>query len=136
MTKQELIERVYEAETARRGAQRRTAGGELTKKAVAAIVDSVFCEIADYFVTTQLAKPASKAGAKARNGSVARFTYPGFGTFTKRRRPARPGRNPKTGEAVPIPPTLTVHFAPGTELKGAMNEPAAGGGARKRVKQA
>ena len=118
MTKQELIARVYELELARRAGMRRarsTGNGELTRKDVAEIVDSVFAEVADYFIRTKLGPERD-----GRKSSV-RFTYPGFGTFTKRRRPARPGRNPRTGELVPIPPTITVSFTVGSELKTELN---------------
>lgn len=120
MTKQELIARVYELELARRAAMRRprsNGSGDLTRKDIAEIVDSVFAEVADYFVRTKLG--ADRDGRK----SGVRFTYPGFGTFTKRRRPARPGRNPRTGEVVPIPPTITVSFTVGSELKSELNVP-------------
>jgi len=36
----------------------------------------------------------------------------GFGRFKPRRRPARIGRNPRTGEQVDVPETLTVSFTP------------------------
>ena len=101
MTKQQLIERVYR----KRGV---TAG--LTKKAVADVIDGVFSELGDYFVK-------SKVG---RSSSV-RFTYPGFGTFAKRRREGRMGRHPSTGKPIEIPATTTVAFAVGSELKALLN---------------
>ena len=51
-----------------------------------------------------------------------KFTYPSFGTFTKRKRPERPGRNPQTGQAITIPATYTVAFSPGQDLKNALNK--------------
>lgn len=41
----------------------------------------------------------------------------GFGTFTVRKRAARKGRNPKTGEEIRIKATKTVGFKPGAGLK-------------------
>ena len=41
----------------------------------------------------------------------------GFGTFAVRDKKARMGRNPKTGEAAPIPPRRVVTFRPSTVLK-------------------
>ena len=42
----------------------------------------------------------------------------GFGNFQLREKPQRPGRNPKTGEEVNIPPGKAVRFKPGKELQG------------------
>ena len=41
----------------------------------------------------------------------------GFGTFVVRDRAARTGRNPKTGEEIPITPRRVVTFRPGQKLK-------------------
>ncbi len=41
----------------------------------------------------------------------------GFGNFDLRDKVARPGRNPKTGEKVPIPARRVVTFRPGQKLK-------------------
>ena len=41
----------------------------------------------------------------------------GFGVFEPKERPARMGRNPKTGEPTPIPAARTVAFRPSDELK-------------------
>ena len=41
----------------------------------------------------------------------------GFGTFTVRAKSARTGRNPKTGEAAPIPPRRVVTSRASTVLK-------------------
>jgi DNA-binding protein HU-beta len=102
MTKADLIERV----AGRKGLIPR----ELTKKALAAIIDATFTELGDHFI-------------RARVGHrPARFTYPGFGTFTKRRRNGRLVRNPRTGDPMPIPPSVTVVFAPGQELRKLLND--------------
>ncbi len=69
MTKAELIERVYGEKHLPR---------DLTKKTVAQIVDAVFTEMGDYFIRTRVIR-----------NQGARLTYPGFGTFSKRRRPPR-----------------------------------------------
>jgi DNA-binding protein HU-beta len=50
-----------------------------------------------------------------------RFTYPGFGTFTRKVRPARAGRHPQTGERIELPERITVAFQPGLELKESLN---------------
>ena len=41
----------------------------------------------------------------------------GFGSFSLNHRPARLGRNPKTGEKVNVPDKFVPHFKPGKELK-------------------
>ena len=41
----------------------------------------------------------------------------GFGNFGLRDKPARPGRNPKTGEDIPISARRVVTFRPGQKLK-------------------
>lgn len=42
----------------------------------------------------------------------------GFGNFELRDKPERPGRNPKTGQNVPISARRVVTFKPGHKLKG------------------
>ena len=46
---------------------------------------------------------------------------PGFGTFGTRSRPARTGRNPRTGEVVSIPATTSPTFKAGKTLKDTVN---------------
>ncbi len=41
----------------------------------------------------------------------------GFGTFSVRKRAARPGRNPKTGEKITIQARKAPGFTPGKTLK-------------------
>ncbi|WP_455385571.1 integration host factor subunit alpha [Acidihalobacter prosperus] len=41
----------------------------------------------------------------------------GFGNFTLRDKKERPGRNPKTGEEIPITARRVVTFRPGQKLK-------------------
>jgi DNA-binding protein HU-beta len=101
MTKAELIARVH---------SRKTLPRDLTKKTVAQIVDLVFTEMGDYFIR-----------AKSTRTNGAKLTYPGFGTFSKRRRPERSGRNPRDGTPLTIPAQFTVTFLPGSELKSLLN---------------
>ena len=103
MTKQELIDRIY---------RKRGVAQGLTKKAVTEIIDGVFSELGDYFVKTR----------SSRNGSMPKFTYPGFGTFSKKKRAARSGRDPRTGAPITIPATQTVAFAVGSDLKTLLNK--------------
>jgi len=50
-----------------------------------------------------------KAGAKVQ--------ITGFGTFETRRRGARMGRNPRTGDTIQIPASMSPAFRPGKGLK-------------------
>jgi DNA-binding protein HU-beta len=104
MTKAELIARVHANKSLPRA---------LTKKVVLQIVDQVFTEMGDYFIRE-----------KATRGNGVKLTYPGFGTFSKRRRPGRVVKNPQTGAPITIPPQFTVTFSPGSELKSLMNRAA------------
>jgi DNA-binding protein HU-beta len=90
MTKAELIERI---------ARNRTLKGEVTKKAILTVVDSMF---------TEMKRSIAKDG---------RFAYPDFGTFEKRKRKARRGVNPQTGKPMKIPAMQTVAFRPASALK-------------------
>lgn len=71
----------------------------LTKSTVNDLVDTVFGE---------LGKALKKDG---------RFSVPAFGTFTVRKRAARKGRNPRTGENIKIKASKTVTFRPAPSMK-------------------
>ena len=49
------------------------------------------------------------------------LTLVGFGTFEVRKRAARTGRNPKTGEELKIKASKVPAFKPGATLKGLVN---------------
>ena len=101
MTKAELIDRI---------ARNRDLPPEVTKKIIAEILDLAFAELADYFVR-------SKAG----RSSKARFSFPKFGTFTKKKRNGRRGVNPRTLEPIEIEACETIDFKPSAELKRQLN---------------
>jgi DNA-binding protein HU-beta len=90
MTKAELIEAVCKS---------KSVPNDLTKKAVTAVIDTTFDEI--------------KKAVKKQD----RFAFPGFGTFNKKKRAARTGRNPQTGETIKIKAQTTVTFKPSQDLK-------------------
>jgi DNA-binding protein HU-beta len=50
-----------------------------------------------------------------------RVQFPGFGSFSVSDRPARKGRNPKTGETITIKASKNVRFKAGKELKDSLN---------------
>lgn len=87
MTKQELLDVIAKG------------NADLTKKQVTAVVDSVFS-----VVGTTIKKEGG-------------FSFPGFGTFKVKKRKARDGRNPQTGETIKIKASKTVGFKPAKALK-------------------
>src|SRR5262249_46567644 len=101
MTKRQLIARVTRAPGL---------PPKLTKKTVVVLVDAVFRELGNYFIKSKITRRVTP-----------RFTYPGFGTFTKKRRSQRAVRNPRTGAPILIPPTTTLSFQPGQELRSFLN---------------
>lgn len=54
-----------------------------------------------------------------RSGAKVQIT--GFGTFETRKRGARMGRNPRTGERIQIPASVSPAFRPGKGLKDGVN---------------
>jgi len=58
-----------------------------------------------------------KRALKKKGG---RITVVGFGTFSKTRRKARKGRNPRTGEAIKIKATNVVKFKASKLLRDAV----------------
>lgn len=50
-----------------------------------------------------------------------RIEIRGFGSFSLHYRPPRLGRNPKTGESVPLSGKYVPHFKPGKELRERVN---------------
>lgn len=61
---------------------------------------------------------SSIEGALVKEEKVQLF---GFGTFSVDRRAARQGRNPATGEAIKIPASKQIKFAPASVLKEKVN---------------
>jgi integration host factor subunit alpha len=75
----------------------------LSRSESAELVESVLDEIADCLVTGESVKLSS------------------FGTFMVRSKTERVGRNPKTGEEVPILPRRVLVFKPSNVLKQRIN---------------
>ncbi|MBC8518972.1 MAG: integration host factor subunit beta [Gammaproteobacteria bacterium] len=55
-------------------------------------------------------------------GSGERIEIRGFGSFSLHHRPARMGRNPKTGASVELHEKFVPHFKPGKDLRERVNE--------------
>jgi DNA-binding protein HU-beta len=83
---------------------------DMAKASVARVVDAAIASIKDTVAKGQ------------------RVSLSGFGTFERRKRAPRLGRNPHTGEAVKIPATTAPMFRPGNEFR----EAVVGRAARKR----
>ena len=84
-------------------ADRLAARTGLSKAMAREAVDGVFAAIGDALA----------------NGGEVRIS--GFGTFGSRSRPARTGRNPRTGEAVSISASTSPTFKAGKTLKDTVN---------------
>ena len=91
MTKSELIDRLVEKQT------------HMSHRDV---------ELAVKLLLNSISEELSTAG---------RIEIRGFGSFSVHNRPARVGRNPKTGEAVQIPEKYVPHFKPGKEMRERVN---------------
>ncbi len=77
----------------------------ITQAAAADIVDTIFStKPGEGIIAVEL-----DAGRKV--------SISGFGTFATKRRSARSGRNPATGQAIHIPARNYAHFAPAKGLK-------------------
>lgn len=71
------------------------------------------------------AEKAIKAFTEAVSEELAnggKIQLVGFGTFEVAERAAREGRNPKTGETMPIAASRSPKFKPGKALKDMINE--------------
>jgi DNA-binding protein HU-beta len=90
MTKADLIDKLCAKLSKTKG---------LSKVIINEVVDSCF---------TELGKGIKK---------TKKFTYPGFGTWCVKRRKARTGRNPQTGESIKIAARNTVTFKPSVTYK-------------------
>src|SRR5947208_16225479 len=93
MTKSELVQRLAEANP------------HLYQRDVEGLVTAIFDEI---------------TGALARGDRV---ELRGFGAFSVKRRDARIGRNPRTGDAVEVAEKHILFFKTGKQLRDSLNQP-------------
>ena len=92
MTKSELIERLIDSHP------------ELSVKDVELAVKTMLDHMTDALSTGE------------------RIEIRGFGSFSLHYRAPRMGRNPKTGEAVPLTAKFVPHLKPGKELRDQVND--------------
>jgi DNA-binding protein HU-beta len=90
MNKSEFIDKVAEK-------------AEMSRAAAARAVEAIF-------------DTASGAVSEAVH-QMGELSIPGFGKFTKKTRPARKGRNPRTGQEIDIPERATVSFSAGKNFR-------------------
>lgn len=64
---------------------------------------------------------AMMAGVVEGLKSEGKVTLTGFATFAAKKKEAKMGRNPRTGESVKIPARVAVTVKAGSKLKDAMN---------------
>ncbi|MFN3786342.1 MAG: integration host factor subunit alpha [Thiothrix sp.] len=83
----------------------------LNKREAKDLVEMFFAEISDALETGKNVKLS------------------GFGNFMLRDKTQRPGRNPKTGEEIPVTARRVVTFRPGQKLKQRVEEYAGSGNA-------
>ena len=76
---------------------------DLTQREIETVVGAFFDSVSD-----QLAKGG-------------RVELRGFGAFSTRKRDARTGRNPRTGEAVDVDAKRVPYFKPGKEMRERLN---------------
>ncbi len=72
-------------------------------------------------VTAAAAVNAMLSGIAGSLGRGEAVSLSGFGTFATRDRPARTGRNPRTGESVEIAASTVPAFKPGKTLRDHVN---------------
>ena len=69
--------------------------------------------------TVAVAEAAVEAvlGGIMKEAAAGSFSVVGFGTFKTTEKPARTGRNPRTGEPIAIPARKAVKFTAGKKFK-------------------
>lgn len=108
MTKAEIVDSVYERI------------GGFSKKEAAEVVEAVFdmmkAAIVEEAERIEQVEPDDEEYAKATAIKIS-----GFGNFVVRAKPERTGRNPQTGEPIPISARRVLTFKPSQVLKSILN---------------
>ena len=84
------------------------------------LIDAVAAELGDSKATANRAVDAVIQCITSGLKEDEAVTIVGFGTFSRKERAARTGRNPATGEPMEIKASTTVGFKPSQALKGEM----------------
>ncbi len=81
------------------------------------IISRVASKLGITKVKSEVAVEAFLSALKDAMKRGERIELRGFGVFMVKPRKSGIGRNPRTGEEVPIPPGKTVRFKPGKEIR-------------------
>lgn len=110
MTKAELVDGVYDKV------------GGFSKKEAAEVVEAVFDTMKAAIVeeADRLAA-AADPGTGEESKKTTAIKISGFGNFVVRAKPERTGRNPQTGEPIPIAARRVLTFKPSQVLKSILN---------------
>lgn len=109
MTKAEIVDAVYEKV------------GGFSKKEAAEVVEAVFDTMKTAIVdeANRLANEELDEGEESRKVTAIKIS--GFGNFVVRAKPQRTGRNPQTGDPIPISARRVLTFKPSQVLKATLN---------------
>jgi integration host factor subunit alpha len=109
MTKAEIVDSVYERV------------GGFSKKEAAEVVEAVFETMKNAIVDDAARLEVDGLDEGEESKKVTAIKISGFGNFVVRAKPQRTGRNPQTGDPIPISARRVLTFKPSQVLKGILN---------------
>ncbi len=109
MTKAEIVDSVYERV------------GGFSKKEAAEIVEAVFDTMKNAIVDEANRLEQVELDEGEESMKVTAIKISGFGNFVVRAKPQRTGRNPQTGDPIPICARRVLTFKPSQVLKAVLN---------------
>jgi integration host factor subunit alpha len=109
MTKAEIVDSVYEKV------------GGFSKKEAAEVVEAVFETMKSAIVLESEQMDLEDLGEGEESKKVTAIKISGFGNFVVRAKPQRTGRNPQTGDPIPISARRVLTFKPSQVLKSILN---------------
>ncbi len=109
MTKAEIVDSIYEKI------------GGFSKKEAAEVVEAVFDIMKASIVEEAERLHQLPADAREEAKKTTAIKISGFGNFIVRAKPGRTGRNPQTGEPIPISARRVLTFKPSQVLKSILN---------------
>src|SRR5688572_12088222 len=109
MTKAEIVDSVYERV------------GGFSKKEAAEVVEAVFETMKQAIVDEADRLELADLDEGEESKKVTAIKISGFGNFVVRAKPQRTGRNPQTGDPIPISARRVLTFKPSQVLKSVLN---------------